>query len=149
MQTTPQPMSVHIEATVDEVFDYFRNPANWQELAPEIVYSDIALTDDGNATTYRWATKVAGIRVTGTGTFVDVVPSERIVDRSSRSFEGTWIYSFEPEGTGTRLTMSSEPRSLWRLPPLSWLLAWSVARSHQSVLAAAKSKLDRSAPGPL
>ena len=143
MQTTPQPLSVHIEATVDDVFDYFKDPAHWQELAPEIVYSDVVLTDDGVATTYRWATKVAGIRVTGTGTFVDVAPHERIVDRSSRSFEGTWTYSFEPEGTGTRLTLSSERRSLWRFPPLSWFLARSTARSHQRVLAAAKSKLEQ------
>ena len=142
MKTPPQPLSVHIEAPVDEVFDYFRNPAHWHELAPDIVYSDVVLTDDGVATTYRWATKVAGIRVTGTGTFIDVAPSERIVDRSSRSFEGTWTYSFAPEGTGTRLTMSSELRSPWRFPPLSWLLARSTARSHQRVLAAAKSKLE-------
>lgn len=143
MPTTPQPVSVHIEATVDNVFDYFKDPTHWQELAPEVIYSDVVLTDDGVATTYRWATKVAGIRVTGTGTFVDVAPNERIVDRSSRSFEGTWTYSFAPEETGTRLTMSSEPRSLWRLPPLSWLLARSAARSHRRVLAAVKAKLEQ------
>ncbi len=134
--------SVHIDAPVERVFGVFRNPANWQELTSGILYEDVELTEDGLGTSYRWVATLAGIRISGAGEFIEFIPDERIVDRSSRSFEGTWTYTFEPEGTGMKLTIESRPRSLWRVPPFRWLLAWSAARGHAAVLSELKARLE-------
>jgi hypothetical protein len=58
------------------------------------------------------------------------VPNQRITDRSSSSLGGTWRYLFEPEGSGTKLTVENRVRSFWRIPPLEKPLDWVMAKTH-------------------
>jgi len=66
--------------------------------------------------------------------FTEFVPNQRITDTSSSSLEGTWTYLFEPEGSGTKLTVENRGRSFWRIPPLERLLDWLAAKTHDSRL---------------
>ncbi len=56
-------------------------------------------------------------------------------------FEGTWTYTVEPDGSGTRLTYHNESASFWRIPPLSWLPGWATARTHEPVMAELQASL--------
>lgn len=123
--------SFHVEAPVTIVFDFFRDPNNWAGLEPEgVQFKDVRLTENGRGTHYSWTATIAGVSIEGSNVFTEFVPNRRITDRSSSSLEGTWTYSFEPDGSGTKLTIENHVRSLWRLPPLERLLDWAAAKTH-------------------
>ncbi len=135
-------LSVHIEAPVTAVFDLFRDPANWQDMAEGIVFTSVHVTREGLGTHYQWRSRIVGVPVEGFGVFTEFVPGRRITDTSSLSLEGTWIYAFEPEGSGTRLTLRNQVRGLWRLPPLQALVDRIAVKSHERVLARLKNRLE-------
>ncbi len=119
--------SIYIEAPVERVFDFCADPRrSWSAGPDRMVRSseliDVKRTKEGVGTYYSWAMKFAGLRVEGFDVYTEFVPNQRFTDRSSMSFAGTWTYTFEPEGTGTRLTMQRHPASLWALPPLDRLV---------------------------
>lgn len=136
--------SFHINAPVSRVFDVFRDPRNFTDVAPNgIRFSDFVLTEQGVGTGYRWQTTIAGIRVSGSDVFTEFVPDQRITDRSSSALEGTWTYTFEPDGSGTRLTVENRSRSFWNLPPLRQVLDLAAARTHRPRFQHMKATLEQ------
>ena len=124
--------SIFIAAPIWKVFGFFRDPSNFAQAVPgQIEFTDVVLTEDGLGTGYSWSTTVAGIPVKGSDTYVEFVSDHRITDRSSNALEGTWTYTFEPEGSGTRLTVENSSRSIWNLPPLRQLLDLAAAKAHR------------------
>ena len=136
--------SIHVEAPVDKVFGFFSDPNNWGDAAPqEIEFTDVTLTDEGVGTHYRWSVRILGIPVEGLNVFTEFIPQQRITDTSSSALEGAWTYSFEPEGSGTKLTFESRSRSVWRLPVVERLVDWMTAKTHESRIAELKAVLER------
>jgi ligand-binding SRPBCC domain-containing protein len=137
---------LHVEAPVEKVFEFFRDPANWNRLTDgEVVYKDVRRTPEGLGTSYTWSTRLAGVPIEGFNVFTEFVPDRRITDRCSRSFEGTWTYAFEPEGSGTRITLANQAGRPWTLPVLSRLMDWVTARTHEPVMARFKALMEASA----
>jgi hypothetical protein len=137
--------SIHIEAPVEKVFDFWKDPANWWAyLAPDqrIRLTEAKVTKEGVGTYYNWEFKLAGLRMEGFGVFTEFVPNERITDKASRALDGTWVYEFEPEGSGTKFTMQRFPRSFWRLAPFDTLMDRFEAPRHEKALAMLKAKLE-------
>lgn len=119
--------SVYIEAPVEKVFDWFKNPRHWLELnlpaqrREELI--DVHLAPEGVGTFYTWALKpMPGLRFEIFGVFTEFVPNRRIVDKWSVAMEGSYTYTFDAEDSGTRLTLQRHPRSFWRLWPLETLV---------------------------
>ncbi len=136
--------SMFIGAPVSKVFDFFRDPSNFAEAVPgQIEFTDVVLTEDGVGTYYRWSTTVAGIRVKGSDVYTEFASDRRITDRSSNALEGTWTYTFEPEGTGTILTVESSSRGVWNVPPLRQLLDLAAAKTHRPRFERIKAMLER------
>jgi len=132
----------HIEAPVETVFDFFKDPNNWQELPKADQLTQVKVTDEGVGSYYRVMLPIPGVRVEASGVFTEFIPNQRITDRSSLSLAGTLTFSFEPEGSGMKLTMESRPRSLWRIPPLKQLADWVMARRHKRYMSALKAKME-------
>ncbi len=135
-------LSVYVDAPVEEVFGFFRDPGNWQGAGGGVVFRDVHLTPEGTGTFYTWTTRMAGVPVEGFDVFTEFVPDQRITDRSSLSLEGTWTYTFTPEATGTRLTLRNRATGLWRLPLLERLVDALAVAGHRPVLARLKAKLE-------
>jgi len=136
--------TIHVAAPVDNVFRFFSDPNNWHDVAPgDIEFKDITLTREGVGTHYSWSAKILGFSMEGLNVFTEFIPDRRITDKSSSSMEGTWTYSFEPEGTGTRLTFENRGRSVWRLPLLEQLLDRMTARTHEPRFAKLKAMLEQ------
>jgi len=135
--------SIHVEAPVAKVFDFFKDPNNWREVEPEqVAFKDVRLTQEGVGTHYTWAAKIVGIPVEGFDVFTEFVPNQRIIDTSSSSLEGTWTYLFEPEGSGTKLTVENRVRSFWRIPLFETLFDWLTAKTHDPRFARLKATLE-------
>lgn len=135
-------LTVHVEAPVEKVFDFFKDPAHWQELTDGITFRDVRLTREGVGTHYTWVATMGPWHLEGFNVFTEFVPNRRITDMSSRAFEGTWTYTFEPEDSGTRLTLQNHPRSFWGLPPLSRLVDRSAEKSHDRTMSALRARME-------
>lgn len=123
--------SFHVAAPVAEVFGFFSDPSRWAELEPEGVrFRDVVLTAEGVGTHYSWTARIAGVPMQGFNVFTEFVPERSITDRSSSSLEGTWTYSFEPDGSGTQLTVENRLGARWRLPLLERVLDRVTASTH-------------------
>lgn len=134
-------VSYHIDAPVKTVFDYFKDPASDNGLGYEVI--EARKTEEGVGTYLNWRMKVAGIPVyDGFEIITDVVPDKHITEKSSRAMVGTWEYGFEPEGTGTKLTMVHRPRSFWALPPMSNLVDLTTTRLSKAYIGRVKATLE-------
>ena len=121
------PQSIYIDAPVDTVFDWFKDPRNWVKLNPAAArreeITEAHLTREGLGTFHVWTMKpLPGVRFEIFGVFTEFVPNQRIVDRWSLALEGTETYTFDAEGPGTRVTLGRQRRSLWRLRLLDALV---------------------------
>jgi Polyketide cyclase / dehydrase and lipid transport len=134
--------ATHIEAPVETVFNFFRDPKNWEELPHADRLKEVKVTEEGVGTCYRVVLPIPGVRIKAFGVFTEFIPNQRITDRSSLSLAGTLTFSFEPEGSGMKLTMESYPRSIWRIPPLKELAERVMGRRHERYMTALKAKME-------
>jgi uncharacterized protein YndB with AHSA1/START domain len=137
--------SIYIEAPVEKVFAWFKDPRNWLTLNPsdreEITQAHVP--PEGLGTFHVWRMRpLRGIRFEIFGVFTEYEPNQRIVDRWSMALEGTETYGFEREGSGTRMTLSRERRSLWRLKILDRLLDQVEGREDQRALTRLKQRME-------
>lgn len=142
--------SVHIEAPVARVFDWFRNPGNWlASLNPGTrreATTQVHVTDEGLGTFHVWAmTPLPGVRFEPFAVCTEFVPNERIADRWSLPFYGTYTYTFSREGSGTRVTLQRHPRSIWRLWLLDKLVDQLEGRSNDKFLGKLKQFMESTA----
>ena len=112
MTTTTYANSIHIDAPVETVFDYVKDPrhvydAVWTEEKPGI--ADLRLTEDAGAgSSWTWMNHVLFIHLQGTVTRQEYLPNERIVDGSS---SGTTTFTVGPDAAGATLSLEVRPSS--------------------------------------
>jgi len=112
MTTTSYTRSVHIDAPVETVFAYVKDPrhvydAVWTAEKPGI--ADVRLAHDaGVGSSWTWMNHVLFIHLQGTMTRQEYVANERIVDSSST---GTTTFSVEPDAKGARLSLQIQMSS--------------------------------------
>lgn len=119
--------SIYIEAPVKKVFDFFKDPRNWLALNPSVAQreelTDVHVTREGLGTFHAWRMKpMPGLQYECFGVFTEFIPNRRIVDSWSLAIEGDEIYTFDAEGSGTRVTIQPHRKSFWRLWPLDLLV---------------------------
>lgn len=135
----------HIEAPVETVYEFFLDPRKSVELFPETEIRELKMTEEGTGTYASYHTKLAGIPFDAFSVYTEVVPNKHITEKSSNALVGTWEYDFEPEGTGTKVTMEHHSRSIWGLPPLSYLNDLAVTRMNEPFVLRVKEHLEKSA----
>jgi uncharacterized protein YndB with AHSA1/START domain len=107
VSTTSHSRSIHIDAPVEKVFDYVKDPrhyydAYWQEQKPGVTEVQLA-PEAGVGSTWSWIGHWLFVYLHGTSTREEYVANERIVDRSSTG--GSFTFTFEPDEAGTTLTL--------------------------------------------
>ncbi len=141
--------SIHIEAPVEKVFDFVKEPRNLPEVEgvdPSPI-KDVKLTDEGVGSYYSWALKTPVLRIEGFDVYTEFIPNQRITDRCSSPYFGDFTFSFEPEGSGMQLTIETHSRSFWRFPPLKQLVDWVRGMLAERTLSAVKATME--APRPV
>ncbi|HET8560397.1 MAG TPA: SRPBCC family protein [Marmoricola sp.] len=134
----------HIEAPVEQVFDFFKDPSKQAWLFPDTEIRELKLTEEGTGTYTSYHTKFVGVPLDLFSVFTDVVPNEHITEKSSSAMVGTWEYDFEPEGTGTKVTMEHHSRSFWDLPPLRNIGDLITARANGAYMQRMKERIEAS-----
>jgi uncharacterized protein YndB with AHSA1/START domain len=135
----------HIEAPVKSVYDFFLDPRKSADLFADTEIRELKMTKEGTGTYTEYRTKLAGIPIDMFSVYTEVVPNKHIVEKSSNDLVGTWDYSFEPEGTGTRVTMEHRSRSIWGMEPLSTVGDLVTTRMNASFMQRVKDRLEGAA----
>ncbi len=121
--------AVMINAPVEQVFSYLRDPSNlFHGLAggnPDVEISVVKVTPEGVGTTARaefsllpWL-KHLGITVKVISKITEVAPNRRIAVKSSLptgrmfKFDGTWTWKFQPGNGGTELIVDYAEWAHW------------------------------------
>jgi len=138
--------SIYIEAPVETVFDHFMDPTKDIDLMPiDTEILEVKRTEEGTGTYTSYRSKVAGVWFEMFDVVTDMVPNRRITSKSSSAAVGTWTYTFEPEGTGTRLTMEHQARSFWQLPLIRNVTDMMTSRANASYMPKAKARIEAEA----
>lgn len=100
--------SITIHAPVDKVFAYVQDPNNVPEFWPSVLeVKDVEQLPNGG-TRFRYVYKMAGMQFTGTSEDTEVIANQRVVNRSRGGVESTMVWTYQPEGEGTKLTVDTD-----------------------------------------
>ena len=101
-------ITITINAPVEKVFDYVNEPTNLPEIWPSMVeVKDVQRLPNGG-TSFQWVYKMAGMRFEGTTEDTEYVPNQRVVSKSTGGIESTFTWTFQPEDSGTKVTVEVE-----------------------------------------
>ena len=145
MTTTRHIRSIHVDAPVETVFDYVKDPAHFYDAMPDRMRAELKAvneTPEGVGTTYEWLQgHLAGFELVGVVTRQESVVNERIVDSSSTG--PLWTWTFEPDGDGTSLTLAFEYST--KIPLMDKVvdaIAWRGDRDVDAILSAIEDKVE-------
>jgi uncharacterized membrane protein len=100
--------SILVHAPVDKVWSYMDEPTNLPAIWPSLVEArDVQRLPNGGKQ-WRWAFKMAGFRYEGDSEDVEWVANQRVVSKTKGGIDSTFIWTYEPEADGTRVTVEIE-----------------------------------------
>jgi uncharacterized membrane protein len=100
--------SIGIDAPVGKVFAFMAEPHNLLEIWPSLLAVRNVEPLPNGGYCYDWAYKMAGLRFEGRAEWIEFIKDRRIVDRNEGGIPSTFVWIYEPEGAGTRVTLSVE-----------------------------------------
>jgi uncharacterized membrane protein len=99
---------VIINAPVEKVFEFMNYPGNLPEIWPSMVeVKDIKPAQVGSYN-FSWVYKMAGLRFEGASDTTEFVANQRIVTKSTKGISSTFVWQYEPNDGGTKLTVEVE-----------------------------------------
>jgi uncharacterized membrane protein len=100
--------SIQINAPVEKVFTFMNEPANLPDIWPNMVeVKDVQILPNGGAS-FKYAYKIAGIRLESFSEDTEYILNERTVSKSSGGIEGTSTFIYDKTQQGTNLTYVNE-----------------------------------------
>jgi uncharacterized membrane protein len=103
---------VVINAPVREIYDYVIKTSNLTQIWPSLleITHETMLSNGGYS--YRWKYKMAGIRLSGIGECIQVVPDALVISRNIGDLESIVTFKFQSYNNRTRVTLTF----LYKLP---------------------------------
>ena len=145
MSTTRHVKSIHVDAPVETVFAYVKDPYHFYDAMPDSMRAKLKAVDvtpEGVGTTYEWVVgHLAGFELVGVVTRKESVVNERIVDSSSTG--PVWTWTLEPDGDDTSVTLAFEYST--KIPFVDKVIdaiAWRGDRDVDAILAAIKNEVE-------
>lgn len=100
--------SITINAPIEKVFAYLSDPKNLLEIWPSMIeIKDVQPAATGGYN-FGWVYKMAGMRFEGASETVEEIPNQRTVTKSTKGIESHFVWTYEPENGGTKLTVDIE-----------------------------------------
>jgi uncharacterized membrane protein len=97
--------SIVIDAPVEKVFTFMAEPNNLLEIWPSLLEIRNVEPLPNGGYCYDWTYKMAGLRFEGRAEWIEFVKDRRVVDRNEGGIPSTFVWTYQPEGAGTRVTM--------------------------------------------
>jgi uncharacterized membrane protein len=98
--------SILINAPVEKVFDFMAEPNNLPEIWPSLVEVRNVQPLPNGSYSYDWTYKMAGIHIEGHAEWTEFVKNQRVVDKNESGIPSTFIWTYQPEDSGTRVSVS-------------------------------------------
>jgi uncharacterized membrane protein len=100
--------SIVIQAPVNKVFEYMFEPTNLPEVWPSMVeVKDIQRPPDRKYN-FHWKYKMAGMVFDGATQTESFVQDQQVVSTSSGGIRSRFVWDYQPEDGGTRLSVNIE-----------------------------------------
>jgi uncharacterized membrane protein len=100
---------LRIKAPVDKIFNFLADPRNLPEIWPNIVEVNNLKKSKGNDSyTFDWTYKMSGTRFEAKAETAEFVQNQRLVFQSTKGFDCTLNWKFQPEMNETRLLLEFE-----------------------------------------
>lgn len=101
--------TITINAPVEKVFGYMTDPTNLPEIWPSMVeVKDAKLLPEHVGSSFKWVYKMAGMRFEGSSEVTEHVTSQRQVTKSTKGIQSMFVWTYQPESGGTKLTVDLE-----------------------------------------
>jgi len=100
--------SVTINAPVEKVYAFMSEPTNLPEIWPSMVEVKDVQPSPAGGYNFSWVYKMAGVRFDGASETTEAIPNQRVVTKSTKGIESTFVWMYEPEDGGTKLTVETE-----------------------------------------
>ena len=100
--------SILIDAPVEKVFAYMSDPNNMPEIWPSMVEVKDVQPAPAGGYNFGWVYKMAGVRFDGASETTEEIPNQRTVTKSTKGIESHFVWTYEPENGGTKLTVDIE-----------------------------------------
>src|SRR5262249_59671169 len=98
-----------IDNSPEAVLGYVADVRNRTYYLPSLkAVSDITGEPASANTTWKWTWVLLGMEFVGTGRSLTYEPGKRYSFRTEGAIDSTWMYTAQPEGKGTRLTIEVE-----------------------------------------
>lgn len=130
--------SVTIDAPVEHVFAYLRDPTSNLEWLPGMM-EVTRVSGEGVGARFSWVYRMAGITLEGESTALEFVPNERFVTESKSSIISTWTWDFASKDGGTRIDLVVD--YVVPIPVLGKLAEALVVKQNEHVLDTALEKI--------
>lgn len=98
--------TIFINAPVEKVFAFMAKPENLPEIWPSLQEVRNVQPMPNGGYSYDWTYKMAGLRVEGRAEWTEFVQNRRIVDKNEGGIPSTFIWTYEAENGGTRVSVS-------------------------------------------
>jgi len=96
--------TININAPVAKVFDYVDDANNFPEFWPSMV----EVKDVKKGESFRWVYKMAGMKFEGASKVIESIANERHGTKSSSGIPNTFMWTYQPDQGGTKLTLEIE-----------------------------------------
>lgn len=100
--------SVTINAPVEKVFAFMSQPTNLPEIWPSLIETKDVQPAPVGGYNYDWVYKMAGMRFEGASETTEFIANQRIVVKNTKGIESTFVWMYESEDSGTKLTVELE-----------------------------------------
>jgi len=100
---------IQVNTLVDRVFDFLADPNHLPEVWPNIVeVKNVKKSKSNDGFTFNWTYKMSGLHFEGKCETVEYTPYERLVIQSTKEFDCTVTWKFQPSGQATHLLLRFE-----------------------------------------
>ncbi len=100
--------TIAINAPVEKVFAYMSEPINLPEIWPSMVEVKDVQPSPAGGYNFGWVYKMAGMRFEGASETTESITNQRVITKSTKGIESTFMWTYALEDGGTKLTLEAE-----------------------------------------
>ena len=100
--------SISMNAPVEKVYTFMTDPTHLPEIWPSMIEVKDVQPSPAGGYNFGWVYKMAGTRFEGASETTEAIPNQRAITKSTKGIQSTFVWTYEPEGSGTKMTVEIE-----------------------------------------